>query len=51
VLSAAVGYVLATVTDRRSLGSHVLFIGQVSEVGGEPEEVLRMEDTLMHYGG
>jgi flavin reductase (DIM6/NTAB) family NADH-FMN oxidoreductase RutF len=51
VLSAAVGYVLATVTDRRSLGSHLLFIGQVSEVGGEPEEVLRMEDTLMHYGG
>ncbi len=51
VLSAAVGYILSSVIDRRSLGSHVLFIGQVSEVGGEPEEVLRMEDTLMHYGG
>jgi ferric-chelate reductase [NAD(P)H] len=51
VLSAAVGYILATVIDRRSLGSHELFIGQVSEVGGEPEEILRMEDTLMHYGG
>ena len=51
VLSAAVGYILSSVIDRRSLGSHVLFIGQVSEVGGEPGEVLRMEDTRMNYGG
>jgi hypothetical protein len=35
------------------LGSHVLCIGEVTEVGGEPgeTEVLRMEDTRMHYGG
>ncbi len=36
---------------REELGSHTLFIGEVSEVGGEPSEVLRMEDTRMHYGG
>jgi hypothetical protein len=34
-----------------ALGSHTLFIGEVGEVGGEPTEVLRMEDTRMHYGG
>ena len=35
------------------LGSHDLCIGEVVEVDGELEgtEVLRMEDTRMHYGG
>ena len=33
------------------LGAHTLFIGEVTEVGGEPAEVLRMEDTRMNYGG
>ncbi len=28
-----------------------LCIGEVVGVGGEPTEVLRMEDTRMHYGG
>jgi flavin reductase (DIM6/NTAB) family NADH-FMN oxidoreductase RutF len=51
VLAAAAGYIVATVTERRPLGSHVLIIGQVREVGGEPADVLRMEDTRMHYGG
>jgi flavin reductase (DIM6/NTAB) family NADH-FMN oxidoreductase RutF len=51
VLAAAAGFVLATVTERLALGSHVLFVGQVREVGGEPVDVLRMEDTRMHYGG
>jgi ferric-chelate reductase [NAD(P)H] len=51
VLAAASGHLLATITERRPLGSHVLFIGLVTEVGGEPTAVLRMEDTLMHYGG
>jgi flavin reductase (DIM6/NTAB) family NADH-FMN oxidoreductase RutF len=51
VLAAAAGFVLATVTEHRPLGSHVLFVGQVTEVGGEPTNVLRMEDTRMHYGG
>jgi flavin reductase (DIM6/NTAB) family NADH-FMN oxidoreductase RutF len=51
VLAAAPAYVLCTLVRREELGSHTLFIGEVSEVGGEPGEVLRMEDTRMHYGG
>jgi flavin reductase (DIM6/NTAB) family NADH-FMN oxidoreductase RutF len=51
VLAAAAGFVVATVTERRPLGSHELFVGRVDEVGGEPADVLRMEDTRMHYGG
>jgi flavin reductase (DIM6/NTAB) family NADH-FMN oxidoreductase RutF len=51
VLESAPGFLVATVTERRPLGSHVLFIGRVVEVGGEPADVLRMEDTRMHYGG
>ena len=51
ILDVAAGYILATVTSREELGSHVLFIGEVGEVGGEPGDVLRMEDTRMHYGG
>ena len=41
----------ARVTSAEELGSHTLCIGEVIEVGGEPAEVLRMEDTRMHYGG
>ena len=39
--------------ERRPLGSHVLFVGEVTAVGGESEgkEILRMEDTRMNYGG
>ena len=51
VLAKASGYILCDVVRREELGSHTLFIGEVSEVGGEPAEVLRMEDTRMHYGG
>jgi flavin reductase (DIM6/NTAB) family NADH-FMN oxidoreductase RutF len=51
VLTTASGYVLCTLVRREELGSHTLFIGEVDEVGGEPTEVLRMEDTRMHYGG
>jgi flavin reductase (DIM6/NTAB) family NADH-FMN oxidoreductase RutF len=51
VLSAAAGHLSCTVTRAEQLGSHTLYIGKVSEVGGEPDEVLRMEDTRMHYGG
>jgi flavin reductase (DIM6/NTAB) family NADH-FMN oxidoreductase RutF len=47
----AIGYILCTVVRHEPLGSHTLFIGEVSEVGGEPADVLRMEDTRMHYGG
>jgi flavin reductase (DIM6/NTAB) family NADH-FMN oxidoreductase RutF len=51
VLAAAVGYLRCELTRSEELGSHILFVGEVSEVGGEPTEVLRMEDTRMHYGG
>jgi flavin reductase (DIM6/NTAB) family NADH-FMN oxidoreductase RutF len=51
VLASAAGSVLCSLTRADDLGSHVLCIGEVVEVGGEPSEVLRMEDTRMHYGG
>jgi flavin reductase (DIM6/NTAB) family NADH-FMN oxidoreductase RutF len=51
VLAAAVGHIACRVTRHEALGSHTLFIGEVTEVGGEPADVLRMEDTRMHYGG
>jgi flavin reductase (DIM6/NTAB) family NADH-FMN oxidoreductase RutF len=51
VLASAVGYVYCPLTRTEELGSHVLCIGEVVEVGGEPSDVLRMEDTRMHYGG
>jgi flavin reductase (DIM6/NTAB) family NADH-FMN oxidoreductase RutF len=51
VLAAAAGYILCTVVSVQNLGSHTLFVGEVGEVGGEPGDVLRMEDTRMHYGG
>jgi flavin reductase (DIM6/NTAB) family NADH-FMN oxidoreductase RutF len=51
VLASAVGHLVCRLTRREELGSHILFIGEVGEVGGEPAEVLRMEDTRMHYGG
>ena len=51
MLGAAAGYLVCTLTSAEELGSHTLCIGEVTEVGGEPAEVLRMEDTRMHYGG
>jgi flavin reductase (DIM6/NTAB) family NADH-FMN oxidoreductase RutF len=51
VLASAVGHLYCRLTRAEDLGSHVLCIGEVAEVGGEPTEVLRMEDTRMHYGG
>ena len=53
VLGAAAGYLLCAVRSAEELGSHRLVIGEVTEIGGEPAEVeiLRMEDTRMHYGG
>jgi flavin reductase (DIM6/NTAB) family NADH-FMN oxidoreductase RutF len=51
VLASAVGYLYCPLTRTEELGSHVLCIGEVVEVGGEPSDVLRMEDTRMHYGG
>lgn len=53
VLAAAAGYILCALTRREELGSHTLCIGEVLDVSGEPSEreILRMEDTRMHYGG
>lgn len=51
VLAAAAGYMACRVSRMEELGSHTLCIGEVGEVSGEPSEVLRMEDTRMHYGG
>jgi flavin reductase (DIM6/NTAB) family NADH-FMN oxidoreductase RutF len=51
VHAAAAGHLVCRVTRRDELGSHTLCIGEVVEVAGEPENVLRMEDTRMHYGG
>ncbi len=51
VLASAAGYLDCRLTSVTPLGSHVLCIGEVTGVGGEPTEVLRMEDTRMHYGG
>jgi flavin reductase (DIM6/NTAB) family NADH-FMN oxidoreductase RutF len=51
ILTAAVGYLDCVLTSAEPLGSHVFCIGEVIGVGGEPTDVLRMEDTRMHYGG
>jgi flavin reductase (DIM6/NTAB) family NADH-FMN oxidoreductase RutF len=51
VLASAAGFVVCALTRAEELGSHTLCIGEVTAVGGEPSEVLRMEDTRMHYGG
>jgi flavin reductase (DIM6/NTAB) family NADH-FMN oxidoreductase RutF len=50
-LTAAAGYLDCRLTRAEALGSHTFCIGEVIGVGGEPAEVLRMEDTRMHYGG
>jgi flavin reductase (DIM6/NTAB) family NADH-FMN oxidoreductase RutF len=51
VLTSAAAYLDCRLTSAENLGSHVFCVGEVSGVGGEPGEVLRMEDTRMHYGG
>jgi flavin reductase (DIM6/NTAB) family NADH-FMN oxidoreductase RutF len=51
VLAHAAGYLVCALSQAEELGSHTLCIGEVVDVAGEPSEVLRMEDTRMHYGG
>jgi flavin reductase (DIM6/NTAB) family NADH-FMN oxidoreductase RutF len=51
VLASAAAYLDCRLESTQTLGSHVFCIGEVTGVGGEPEDVLRMEDTRMHYGG
>jgi flavin reductase (DIM6/NTAB) family NADH-FMN oxidoreductase RutF len=50
-LASGAGFLVCSLTRAEELGSHTLCVGEVTEVGGEPSEVLRMEDTRMHYGG
>lgn len=51
VFAHAAGHLVCALTRAEELGSHTLCVGEVVDVGGEPSEVLRMEDTRMHYGG
>jgi flavin reductase (DIM6/NTAB) family NADH-FMN oxidoreductase RutF len=51
ILAAATSHIICALTEQHVLGSHTLCVGEVVEVGGEPADVLRMEDTRMHYGG
>ncbi len=63
VLSAAAAWIECAVRHQAELGSHALFLGEVTDCGlGAPGsdpgpaareigEVLRMEDTRMNYGG
>jgi len=61
VLAAAGAWLDCAVRHRVELGSHVLFVGEVTDCGvgapgdpadGEaPDQWLRMEDTRMSYGG
>ena len=57
VVSSSVGWLACALEHTLELGSHILFVGEVTDVGGQatgPDdhpEVLRMEDTRMNYGG
>lgn len=55
VLADAAAHLDCAVTHRVDLASHQLVIGAVTDAqfgpGGEEADVLRMEDTRMHYGG
>ena len=62
VLGAAAAWLDCTVRHQLALGSHTLFVGEVTDCGAGPPgrpaadgqvpaELLRMEDTRMSYGG
>ncbi|HEY1467356.1 MAG TPA: flavin reductase family protein [Acidimicrobiales bacterium] len=57
VVAASTGWLSCAVRHTVALGSHILFVGEVVDVGGgatgpdDHPEVLRMEDTRMNYGG
>jgi flavin reductase (DIM6/NTAB) family NADH-FMN oxidoreductase RutF len=55
VLARAAAWVDCALVNELDLGSHRLFIGEVTAVGGlegdATPEMLRMEDTRMNYGG
>jgi flavin reductase (DIM6/NTAB) family NADH-FMN oxidoreductase RutF len=56
ILAGAPAWIDCAVRHEVALGSHLLFVGEVLDVGGRAEDadarpVLRMEDTRMSYGG
>ena len=53
VLASAAAWIDCTLHSAIELGSHVLFVGEVADIGCDDQsfEILRMEDTLMNYGG
>jgi flavin reductase (DIM6/NTAB) family NADH-FMN oxidoreductase RutF len=56
ILAAAPAWIDCALRHEVELGSHVLFVGEVLDVGGRRDDgdaapVLRMEDTRMNYGG
>ena len=55
ILAGAPAWVDCALRSAEELGSHVLVLGEVVDVGGpsgeEAVEILRMEDTRMNYGG
>jgi flavin reductase (DIM6/NTAB) family NADH-FMN oxidoreductase RutF len=57
VVASSTGWLSCAVRHTLDLGSHILFVGEVVDVGGgatgpdDHPEVLRMEDTRMNYGG
>jgi flavin reductase (DIM6/NTAB) family NADH-FMN oxidoreductase RutF len=54
VFDDAIGWIECRVHEIVELGTHDLFIGEVVDVGiedGAEEQVARMEDTRMKYGG
>jgi flavin reductase (DIM6/NTAB) family NADH-FMN oxidoreductase RutF len=53
ILEIACCWLDCEVREAVDCGSHTLFVGEVVDCDGEPEgqEILRMEDTRMNYGG
>jgi flavin reductase (DIM6/NTAB) family NADH-FMN oxidoreductase RutF len=57
VVASSTGWLSCAVRHTLDLGSHILYVGEVVDVGGgatgpdDHPEVLRMEDTRMNYGG
>ncbi|MGA7420061.1 MAG: flavin reductase family protein [Acidimicrobiales bacterium] len=57
VVASSVGWLACALRHTLELGSHTLFVGEVTDVGGratgpdDDPQVLRMEDTRMNYGG
>ncbi len=52
VLDLAAAWLDCRVSQEVDCGSHTLFVGEIVGCGGaDTDEVLRMEDTRMNYGG